>query len=376
MTSSISQFLTTRHGRVFRWLSCAILLISVPSGNLSAQPEEVQVQKCWGHSSKPAGRSFLTAFGEAIYSVREGSIIESLAVDSGKLIWSIDVGGSVSSNLVSDGQSVYFVRRSGGVADNVSGTTLMSISANAGITRWKVPLRAGEEYKLAITKTGILLITGSGEVSVLSIADGSIVSSRKFTQSISLETPDLGQRSIFSTIEKDIFAVDGTELPQLMSRSESAVTALLPEAGGGVFYGNDRGILAFLSGKGSRPVWQFKSGGAISDIILSDGRIIAASNDNFVYALAPANGARLWKRRVSGRVSALKMVGEDLLLVQPLSDDNIVILNIKNGSVAGQIPATAGEFVLGSVVIDSNRVVVATGEALYGYAIGGCRTGK
>jgi outer membrane protein assembly factor BamB len=221
-----------------------------------------------------------------------------------------------------------------------------------------------------------LAINSSGDASVVSAADGAILSNRKMTRPIGLGILDLGQGSIISSVEREILKVDGNEEPQVLSRSDFAVTALLLEAGGGVFYGNDRGILAFLSSKGQRPVWQFKSGGAISDIILTDGRVIAASNDNFVYALATANGARLWKRRVTGRVSALKMVGNDLLLVQPLGDDNIIFLNIKNGSVSGQIPATPGDFVLDSAVIDSNRLAITTDSGLYGYSIGGCGTAK
>ncbi len=375
MISGISKFLTSTHGHLVHWLSCAVVIAALSSAAFAEKAGEVQIQKCWSHSSGP-DRSGIAAAGETIFSTRNGSIIEAIAVDSGKLIWSNDVGGSVASNLVTDGPNLYFVRRTGFAGDNTTQAFLVSISANAGITRWKTPLLAGEEYKLALTRTGILAINDSGELSSFSIVDGVSRSSRKSSRPVTLGILKLGERSIISTFERDIISLVGNEEPRVMSRSDFAVTALLPEADGGVFYGNDRGILALLSGKDTRPVWQFKSGGAISDIIVTDGRIIAASNDNFVYALATSNGARRWKRRVKGRVSALKMVGKDLLLVQPLGDDNIIFLSTRNGSVSGQIPATAGEFVLDSTVIDSNRLVVATDTALYGYSIGGCRPAK
>ncbi len=376
MIRSISKSIAIRYGNVVRWLSCAVLLTVFSSFAFSLGPGEVQIQKCWSHVDGAGSRSSLSAFGGTIFSVRSGSVVEAISFDSGKLAWSSDVGGSIASNLITDGKNLFFVRRSGGAADKTSEAFLISISANAGITRWKIPLRSGEDYRLALTQAGLLAITAGGDASVVSTADGAVLSNRKLTRPISLGILDLGHGSIISSVEREILKVDGNEEPQILSRSDFAVTALLLEASGGVFYGNERGTLAFLSGKGQRPVWQFKSGGAISDITLTDGRVIAASNDNFVYALATANGARLWKRRVTGRVSALKMIGDDLLLVQPLGDDNIIFLNIKNGSVAGQIPATPGEFVLDSVVIDSNRLALATDSGLYGYSIGGCGTAK
>ncbi len=376
MIRCILKFPAIRYGLVVRWLSCAVFITVFSSAVFSEGPGEVQIQKCWSHVGGTGSRSALAAFGGTIYSVRNGSVVEALSFDSGKLTWSNDVGGSIASNLIADGNNLFFVRRSGGVAEKSAEASLISISANAGITRWKIQIQPGDDYRLALTGAGLLAINSSGDALVVSAADGAILSNRKMTRPIGLGILDLGQGSIISSVEREILKVDGNEEPQVLSRSDFAVTALLLEAGGGVFYGNDRGILAFLSGKGQRPVWQFKSGGAISDIILTDGRVIAASNDNFVYALATANGARLWKRRVTGRVSALKMVGNDLLLVQPLGDDNIIFLNIKNGSVSGQIPATPGDFVLDSAVIDSNRLAIATDSGLYGYSIGGCGTAK
>ncbi|MBK7803976.1 MAG: PQQ-binding-like beta-propeller repeat protein [Chloracidobacterium sp.] len=376
MTSGKLKFLMKLRGPMVRLLFCVFFVTTSTVFTQRASGGEVQVQKCWEHSAGSDSLSNLRVFGETIFSIREGSVVEAIAGDSGKLLWSNDVGGTVVSDLVSDGVSVYFVRRAGGAKGAEPEADLIAISANSGITRWQRSLGADGDHRLAITKTGIVALSDSGSLWVVSSSDGTVTSSRKLISPVSLGTSVLGVNTIGATNEREIISIEGSQTPMVRGRSDFAITALRSNGDDELYYGNDRGILVRLDGTSSKIIWQFKSGGAISDILVADHQIITSSNDNFVYAFAPYNGARLWKRRVAGRVSALRMVGQDLLLVQPLGDGNIVLINTKNGRIAGQIPFTDGESVIDSAVIDSNRIVVSTGGIIYGYAVGGCPTVK
>ncbi|MBK9768685.1 MAG: PQQ-binding-like beta-propeller repeat protein [Chloracidobacterium sp.] len=210
-------------GPMVRLLFCVFFVTT--STVFTACPGEVQVQKCWEHSAGSDSLSNLRVFGETIFSIREGSVVEAIAGDSGKLLWSNDVGGTVVSDLVSDGVSVYFVRRAGGAKGAEPEADLIAISANSGITRWQRSLGAGD-HRLAITKTGIVALSDSGSLWVVSSSDGTVTSSRKLISPVSLGTSVLGVNTIGATNEREIISIEGSQTPMVRGRSDFAITAL------------------------------------------------------------------------------------------------------------------------------------------------------
>jgi outer membrane protein assembly factor BamB len=375
MTSSVKQHLSDYAIAV----ACLLAVLAMSATSLFGQKpasDELQIQKCWEHKFESGGDGRITAAGGAVYVVRAGSVIEAVAADSGKLLWTSDSGGAIDSNLIAEGDSVYFVRRTIPTEGTAAEAALRAVSTATGITRWSVTIGTGEGFTLGKNDGGLIAVSKSGEVLDLAIADGTVRSRRQLVANVALPPVFAGNVTLVVTDTKKITSFNGTGDASMIAKAEYNISTVEPNNAEKIYFGDERGNLVSFSTDSGSVYWQFKSGGGISDIIKIDGKVIAASNDNFVYALASFNGNRLWKRRVPGRVAALRAVGTDTLLVQPLGDDNVILLAAKNGKVVGQIPVSEGEFVTGSAVPDASRVLILTDSGLYSFGIGGCPVAK
>ena len=371
MTSSVKQYLSDYTFAA----ACLLVVLAMSATSLFGQKpasDELQIQKCWEHKFDSGGDGRITAAGGAVYVVRAGSVIEAVAADSGKLLWTSDSGGAIDSNLIVEGDSVYFIRRTIPAAGTAPEAALRAVSTATGITRWSVTIGRSEGFTLGKNDAGLIAVSKSGEVINFAMSDGSVRSRRQLATPIELLPIFDANVTVIVSEKKQIASFNGTGDPSTIAKAEYNISTVEPNNAEKIYFGDERGNLTSFSTDSGSIYWQFKSGGGISDIIKIDGKVIAASNDNFVYALATFNGNRLWKRRVAGRVAALRAVGTDTLLVQPLGDDNVILLLAKNGKVAGQIPVSEGEFVTGSAVPDPSRVVILTDSGLYSYGIGGC----
>jgi len=81
-----------------------------------------------------------------------------------------------------------------------------------------------------------------------------------------------------------------------------------------------------------------------------------ASLDNFVYTFS-MTGARLWKRRLPGRISSQPLVTRDAALFMPLSSSTAVVLELRDGRqvnllpVGEEITTSASPVAVGDVVL-------------------------
>lgn len=375
MAHNIKQVLST----LLLTAAAVLVLLAGAPVSLFAQkkvPSELQLEKCWEHRIDSGGEGRIAVGGPNIYVVRGDSVIEAVAASTGKLLWTSDAGGSIDSNLVVEGESVYFVRRTVAYAGKAPEAALRAIGASTGITRWSVGLSGLERYWLGNSGGFLTAISQDGEFASFALADGAVRSRRQLAAGLVRSPVFDGDRTFVVTESKQISSFIGGGEAATLARSPYGISTVEMAGEERLYFGDERGTLSALLLNSGKLAWQFKSGGGISDIVEVAGRVIAASNDNFVYALAPYNGRRLWKRRVTGRVAALRAVGSDTLLVQPSGGDNVILLTIGTGKVVGQIRVDAGEFVTGSAIPDANRVVIVTDAALYSYGIGGCPVDK
>ena len=56
--------------------------------------------------------------------------------------------------------------------------------------------------------------------------------------------------------------------------------------------------------------------------------VLAASFDNFVYALSRANGDRVWKRRLDNRIIAEPIVEGDATMIAPHRGDYVAYFEL------------------------------------------------
>ncbi|HMQ89316.1 MAG TPA: PQQ-like beta-propeller repeat protein, partial [Flavilitoribacter sp.] len=66
--------------------------------------------------------------------------------------------------------------------------------------------------------------------------------------------------------------------------------------GNRLYFGNSAGVFTCLDKTTGQPVWEFKTGGAITCTpAVTDGKVIFQSRDNRVYALKTSNGKAAWQ---------------------------------------------------------------------------------
>jgi outer membrane protein assembly factor BamB len=65
--------------------------------------------------------------------------------------------------------------------------------------------------------------------------------------------------------------------------------------------------------------------------VLVGDRVLIASFDNFVYALARSTGDRIWKRRLENRIISAPLVEGDASLVAPLRGDYVAAFHNSDG---------------------------------------------
>jgi hypothetical protein len=84
--------------------------------------------------------------------------------------------------------------------------------------------------------------------------------------------------------------------------------------------------------------------------------LLVASLDNFVYKYSLA-GARLWKRRLPGRISSQPLVMQRAALFMPFSSSAGVVLELRDGRQINLLPtgeeiaSSASPIVVGAVVL-------------------------
>ncbi|MEP6946260.1 MAG: PQQ-binding-like beta-propeller repeat protein [Acidobacteriota bacterium] len=346
----------------------ALPLCVFPQKSLSG---EVQLQKCWEYRyTGNAGPQIVSDSG-SVFVRRESSGIDAIAVDSGKLVWTTDVGGSIDSNLAVAGGNVVLVRKA---VNPETPPSLVALSSVTGITKWATTLRAGEEFVLVPSGGTIVVISRSGSISGVDALGGSIVWTHSTPTEIVLSTVLGGPDLYFAYSDRNVRSIS---LAGILSPGFSpfpfALTSLVRSDDGAIVTGDERGQITAYSPLFRNVEWQFTSGAAVSSLLETDELLIAASNDNFIYALSLGSGRRIWKKRVSGRVQSMRMMGPDAVVVQTIADSAVQVLSIKTGKSAGQIILPLGEVAVAITPVFPKMVSVLSDGALYMFGGAGCK---
>lgn len=334
----------------------------------SGASDELQVQKCWEYRVDDAAS--LITDGRAIYFAVGRTSIEAVSGDNGKKIWSSDFGGVIDSNIVLVGGNVIFVRRQvSGDGSKPGSASIQALSAATGIQRWSTAAEGDSDFRLGISGGDITAISRNGVVQLFAAADGSARSKMQLPGG-PIKGTNGGNLGYIAAGESELRAVklDRGDIDSTI-KTRFEVSTIEPTDGNSIVWGDKRGNLVKYSTSSGSVVWQFKSGGTISDIVADGDRLFASSDDNFVYAVGSYNGNRLWKKRVTGRVASLLLLSDRTLVVCPLTDDNIVLLDVRTGKVAGQIALPSGETPIGTTAFGDDRVIVTAEQAIYCYSI-------
>lgn len=356
---------------------CILSLILAFAQDAAAQDKksaEIQFQTCWKYDFEGSADGPVIAGPTAALFVRDSSMIESVASDTGKLQWSTDVGGRVDSNLLAGDENVYLVRTAGSEKDRTA--SLIAISSETGVTKWTTHLAGSGRFTLIMASEIVLGVSENGDVVSVSAADGAIRLQKKVLDQVTTEPFISGPGVLFVTNGVEVDSVDISNFQvQTVGKAAFKIRDLFGFEDDELAWGDDRGFVTAFSIGSGKDKWQFKTGAAVTSIARPDGLLLVGSNDNFIYALSTGSGERVWKKRISDRIASLLVIDDDTVLIETIGQKVMQLLNTKTGKSVGQIAVKDATPISVATTLGT-RVVVLTDNSLIGYDRAGCSNKK
>jgi outer membrane protein assembly factor BamB len=139
-------------------------------------------------------------------------------------------------------------------------------------------------------------------------------------------------------------------------RTKGAVRGPVAKGNDTVYFGSGDGYVYALNATTGRLVWRKRTGAGVQAVVRAGDELLVASLDNFVYRFS-LTGARVWKRRLTGRVSSQPFVTQAAALFMPLSSSLGVVLELRGGRqinllpVGEEITTSAAPIAVGDVVM-------------------------
>lgn len=276
--------------------------------------EEVTITKCWSY---PVEGGLDVAQRDSVnYVARDGGVVEAVS-SNGTKVWATELGGTIVSNVEPKFISVFVVT----AAADGKAPQLRSLSTETGVVKWSAQLRPSKSYRILYFEIGVAVF----------LDDGSI-------EDFIASTGERGNGRIVPENE----TIDGDEL--------GAITRTV----------------------GGKESWKFRTGGSITKIIETPDAAIAASNDNFIYMITRADGDVRWKHRMSGRITSMTRLGDDLLIASSSDDHGVEILELRKGRLVSRTQWAGEDTVADIEPVDDTSFLVLSPTSLDRYSINGC----
>lgn len=353
----------------FLFLLIALAAIRADAQVAATAPAELSVSRCWTNAEIAGGKSAALESDTIFVGSAQGEIAAFSA--GGRMLWSSELGGRVSSNLLITETSIIAVTSVIPAAGGEQVDLLRSLSKVTGVTNWIAKLAPASRYSLTVSNDDVVVVGSGGQILAVNQKSGAA----KWNRTV----PTLTAEPLFAR-GKVMIAVEGQQMLTVsLETGETENSRKLPgnasviaeNSLGQIVTGDERGNVFLLNGT-DKPVWKFKSGGAITRLYVVIDYIVAVSNDNFVYHLLMRNGDVDWKRRLSGRVAGAGVVGDRYVVTQSLDDQSIVFTDLQTGKTAGQFFVETGEILSGNVVNSGSSVFLTTDRGLHRVSIEGC----
>ncbi len=333
---------------------------------------EVDVSKCWSY---PLGDDFgeqVVSDGRNVFLAAGGAKVEALSLD-GKKVWSSEFGGEVRSNILAADRGLFLVTSTvSSEAAKSSGGKLRALSNETGITSWTLSLPYATKYWLGKFNGTVIAVSKNGAIEAVNENDGGVKWKREIAEGFVAEPLFTAGYVTVATIRNRIFYISmATGEIESMRKVPFGITSLSETKQGMLLAGDERGNVFSLNNV-DKPTWSFKTGGEISNIISVGDKILVASHDNFVYFLRSKNGARVWKMRLSSRVSDVTTYADSYAFILSADEHRAMFVDLESGKIAGQTLFEDDETAIESLPYSGQFIFVLTSKALNAYALSGC----
>lgn len=348
---------------LIRLIGPLLLLCLLHASQASAQTQDFWTQPlrpCWVLDSRNLSNLTIASDNERIYIPERKGIIQALEKGSGRMLWRTELGGVfLNTPLVRDGLLWVVTATthedsegSGTVSDDTQNTVstirLHLLNASDGTTRSVRDMHetstdlTDRSYPVlmhglhADTGGAILLQPSSGRVTRYDPAGNMLWTKNIGLKPVTAAVPQ--EHSVgFGTSDRTFLLLDpGTGTVTEQFNLGTTPTYVLRDTRGGLYTGDAGGVLSRLSDTGG-VLWTFRTGGRVTSLKLFGERLLAVSDDNYIYMFEADSGDRIWKRKMAGRIVGSATLGENMLAVAALGSDILEILELERGRTVNRI---------------------------------------
>lgn len=348
------------------FLTLNLLLLPFAVNSQKTLPEPLR--QCWEFTTDEINKTEIASDNAShiYFSSKDGHIIAVNLAD-GSPEWKTELGGR-TEKILYDKETLYVT--SINTQDRAKKITVRAISAGTGIAKWQRDLetepdnQAGENSVVS-DEDYIFLITAAGNLYKLSKNEGQQLERATLgaTATTAAEISDKNiyvgtdQKSIniYSTVDKTLEKVQLDEVPTTIYTAENRV-----------IIGDRLGRLIALNFKGEKE-WQTRTGAEITNIAKTDRGIAVSSNDNFIYLVSLKNGEKLWKKRLTGRTTAISSEADRALLVVNLNGDLSTLVEIEQGKTINQVTVQSPRYFVNKPILLNDIIVFHTSTGLIAY---------
>jgi outer membrane protein assembly factor BamB len=309
--------------------------------------------------------------GARIYlPLAAGTLVSLRAVD-GQMFWRAEVGGELSASPVADELGVYIASETGmvqGAAPRAAGA-LRALGRESGVTLWMHTLPFPLRGALAMNEQTLFGGASDGRVYAVSKKSGEVAWMKQFSAPF-LSIPTVsGQHLLLGSDDGTLICLDQKTGEQLWRyRTRGAVRGRPSVHQGVVYFGSADGYVYAVDETSGRFRWRTRTGAGVQAVTGTDGGLLVASLDNFVYFLSLAKGDRLWKRQLAGRIAAQPLAAADGALFTPLSGNAGVILDLRDGKQLNTIQTGEDNNTAASPIAVNDVLFVTTRQGLLAFS--------
>ena len=309
--------------------------------------------------------------GERIYLPLAAGTLVSLRAFDGQMLWRTEIGGEFSASPIADEMAVYIASETGvvnGKAPRAAGA-LHALGRQSGVTLWMHTLPFPLRGALAMNERALFGGASDGKVYAVSKKTGQILWTKQFsTPFLSIPTIS-GSHLLLGNDDGTLICLDQETGNQIWRyRTRGPVRGSSSVRQGVVYFGSADGYVYAVDEANGRFRWRTRTGAGVQAVMVTNGGLLVASLDNFVYSLSLEHGDRLWKRQLAGRIAAQPLAAPDGALFTPLSGDTGVVLDLHDGKQLNSIPIGEDNTTAASPIAVNDVLFVTTRQGLLAFS--------
>lgn len=301
--------------------------------------------------------------GERVYVPLAGGTIVSLRAVDGQLNWRSEMGGELSASPVADGRGVYVASETGKPETGARRATgaLRALGREGGVTQWMRTLAMPLRGTLTLANGKLFAGGSDGKIYAFDSKTGEALWSYEYSAPFNSQPVVAGSRVYIGSEDGNLLALEESTGKLLWHyRTKGAVRGPVANGTGIVYFGSGDSYVYALNAATGSLLWRKRTGAGVQAVVRAGEELLVASLDNFVYKFSLA-GARLWKRRLPGRISSQPLVTQNAALFMPLSSSVGVVLDLRTGRPVNLLPTgeeistSASPIAVGDIVLLTNE---------------------